>query len=306
MISTISHSLTEAERASGPHRAKAGEETCIYIYGVIRCNGSRKPDLPLVEGLPPVEGIIPGSPAVLFPVGELAAIISPAPVSAFALDAASRGSDDADWAKERAVAHHRVLESLAPLFTLAPLKFGSVCRSSADLVQLLTRHSGLFDCALDRVEGAREWGAKLHCDMEARRCAVSGNAPSLAPLRAELAASSPGRAFFVRKKLSEAASAEARQSLAGHVANVHGQLGAEAREAAVGRVQPTRTEDNGRSTIQIFNASYLVDWRREDRFHQALTDMGEWLASEGLAIAVTGPWPPYNFVGFSPEALGYE
>jgi hypothetical protein len=307
MTPTISHSSTEAEGTTGPCGANTDGETCIYIYGVGRCNGSRKPGAPdRVEELPPVEGVVPGASAVLFPVEELAAIISRAPVSAFASDAASRGDNDAEWAKARAVAHHRVLEALAPWFTLAPLKFGSICKTPADLIRLLTRHSGLFHCALNRVEGAREWGVKLHCDMEARRCAVSGSAPSLAPLRAELAASSPGMAFFVRKKLSEAASAEARQSLAVPIANVHGRLGAEAREAAVGRVQPVRGEHGGRSMIPIFNASYLVDRCREDRFHETLAGMGERLAPEGLAIAVTGPWPPYNFVSFSPEALDHE
>jgi hypothetical protein len=300
MTSRTNYSLTEIEKVPDSYWAKAGGETCIYIYGVGRCDGS------CVPALPPVEGILPGVPVMLFPVRERVAIVSPVPLSAFASGAVPEGSDDVGWANEMAVAHHRVLVSLAPMFTLAPLKFGSVCRSPADLIQLLTAHSGPFDCALDRVDGAREWGVKLHCDMETRRRALSENAPSLAPLRAELAASSPGRAFFVRKKLSESASAEARKSLASHVANVHNQLSAEAREAAVGRIQPTRMERGSRSVIPIFNASYLVDKRREAHFHQALADMGEWLTSEGLAAAVTGPWPSYNFVSFAPEPPGHE
>jgi hypothetical protein len=44
------------------------------------------------------------------------------------------------------------------------------------------------------------------------------------------------------------------------------------------------------------NGVYLVSMEAEGAFHEAVTQAEGDYADRGLRCALTGPWPPYNFV----------
>jgi hypothetical protein len=262
----------------------------VYVYGVTR----RGSGSGAVEAL--AEGVLPGAPVKLAPMGELAAVYSPVPAAAFA-SVAAKGAEDPAWVTERVLAHHRVLDACASAFVIAPVKFGAVRRTLADVEELVAANGAAFSEALERVEGAREWGVRLYGDMEACRRTIGEAGPVLEALRTEMETAAPGRAFFLRKKMLELAAAEARKSLAAEAARVHGALSAKARETALARTSRTgdRGQD-GRQETLILSAAYLVDKRSEPQFHQALEQVRAELPAERFTLELTGPWPPYSFV----------
>jgi hypothetical protein len=262
----------------------------IYLYGVARGDGIT----------PPVEGIVPGATVELLPVGDLVAVLSRTPGDAFAPGGEVTSGGNA-WTIERALAHHRVLASIAPQCTVAPMKFGAICHDLPDVVELLTRGGAQFKLALDRVADASEWSVKLYADMEACR-AMTEQAPAIAPLKAELAEASPGKAFFIRKKLRDAVEHEVRRRVAARAEGVHGELTAGAREAASGRQrqQPGKTRD-GRTLMLIAGTAYLVEKQGEERFRQTVTRLTETLSAEGVVLELTGPWPPYSFASLNAD-----
>jgi hypothetical protein len=266
----------------------AAADAVVYVYGVIRADALTASTAPLVEG------IVPRVPVELLAVGKLAVVMSRGPRAAFA-PADAEAPVDAAWATERALAHHRVLASLAQLCAVAPVKFGALCRGMNDVVSLLTRSEGAFERVLDRVAGAHEWGVKLFADPDAC-CASAADAPGIAALKAEIAATSPGKAFFLAKTLRAAIEDELRGRLALQVEGVHRRLAAATRDAA-----PNPIRQTGAGPRLILDAAYLVETGQVAAFHRSLATLGETLAAEGFALKLTGPWPPYSFAAIDTE-----
>jgi len=131
----------------------------IYVYGVARTAFDCA--LPLAA----CEGVVPGRPVELVPFRGLAAIVSAFPAETAA---PKPGLNEGEWARSRAVAHHRVLTELANRVPLAPSKFGTVVRSLDSLAALIERNSAMLEETLDRVAGCREWGLKLSGDPASR------------------------------------------------------------------------------------------------------------------------------------------
>lgn len=277
----------------------ANAKSYVYIYGVARAATGGAPEVA-------IEGVLPGAPVEIVGVGGLAAIVSRVPVTAFA-SAASKGIDDPEWVTERVVAHHRVLDAFARRGALAPMKFGSVRRSLGDVIQLFADSGPLFERALDRVEGAREWGVKLYGDAEAHAAysaATASPASALGALRAELEGASPGKAFFIRRRLRETMEAEARSGLHAQAVRVHGALGGQAREAALVRGAQKEICAKGRVASPVLNAAYLVEAGAEALFLRTVDEMRGALPPDCFTLTLTGPWPPYNFVDLAMEGQG--
>ena len=273
--------------------AAQSSDAVVYVYGIARGNALADHTAPLVEG------IIPGTPVELLRVGNLALVMNRASREVFApTDAGAAG--DAALVTEMALAHHRVLASLALVCTVAPVKFGALCSDVNDVLTLVARSAATFERALDRVDRAQEWGVKLCADVEACRIAA-GSAPAVAALKAEIAAASQGKAFFLAKKLRAAIDQETRARLDIQAQSIHRHLAAQAREAAPNPIKHSAASLNGKVSWLIMDSAYLVDRDREAEFHQALADLGGILAAEGLALKLTGPWPPYSFAAVDTE-----
>ena len=52
----------------------------------------------------------------------------------------------------------------------------------------------------------------------------------------------------------------------------------------------------------LLNGVYLVESEAADAFHATVAELGEDYSALGFTVELTGPWPPYNFVGSSIEA----
>ena len=223
----------------------------IYVYGVARTAFNCA--LPLAA----CDGVVPGRPVELVPFRGLAAIVSAFPAEA----APKSGLNEGEWARSRAVAHHRVLTELANRVPLAPSKFGTVVRSLDSLAALIERNSAMLEETLDRVAGCREWGLKLSGDPSIAR-AAAGSAPSLAPLREELASAPDGKAYFIRKKLKLAVEAQAQRMLTAHAIEVHQRLDALARRSVHIRGYRGLSTGGANGQCMLLNAAYLVEFRR--------------------------------------------
>jgi hypothetical protein len=258
----------------------------IYVYGVAR------PGPEFALPLAACEGVVPGRPVELVPFRGLAVIVSAFPPEAAAPEP---GMNEGEWARSRAVAHHQVLSALASRIPLAPSKFGTVLRNLDSLAAFIERHEASLEETLDRVSGCREWGLKLPADPAIAREAAASS-PSLAPIKEELAQATDGKAFFIRKKLKLAIEAEAQRGLTARAIEVHQKLDSLARRSVHIRNYPSLSGAGAKGRVLLLNAAYLVETSGEARFHGALDVMRRSFAAAGLSDALTGPWPPYNFV----------
>lgn len=242
---------------------------------------------PSLAALP---GGLPGTerPRALRIAADLWAIAGGAPLADYSAAAIERGLSDLAWVTARATAHERVVESAMKLGAVLPLKLFTLFRDDARAAADLGRRRRVIARALDRVEGCIEWGVRVRidADLAQRRIRERAEADTGA------ATDGAGARFLARKKREKDAVAEVGRRALAAADDAFDQLSAHARDAV--RRPPTEAELGARL---VLDAAFLVEREAADRFDAAARAAADAVAAEGGELVLTGPWPPYNFVG---------
>ncbi|HSL85276.1 MAG TPA: GvpL/GvpF family gas vesicle protein [Thermoanaerobaculia bacterium] len=276
-------------------------ETATYLYCLVR-----DPERPPAEDLPAAPlGVPAASPPRLLPVADdLWLVAADAPLPAYGEAEIAAHLEDLAWVSDRALAHEAVVEHFAdpsdaagaPASSRAivPMKLFTLFASDERAVAHVAGELPRVRQALDRVAGREEWGVRLRLDRTtALRAAVPRAAEAVA-VQAGQEDDSPasGRDFLARKKrLRDAAKkrpAEAREAAEGAYAALAGRA-AEAVERPI--------EAAG---SLILDAAFLVPRAERGAFEEAVAEQARELAGAHLELTLTGPWPPYHFVGEGP------
>jgi hypothetical protein len=256
------------DAASAPPAAPAEGDGC-YVFGVVRAGATAAP-----------------SGAALITEGGLAAVVRSVPLAEYGEEALRANLDDIAWLEDAARRHEAVLDGLLAHTTVIPLRLCTIYRDEAAVRTMLVAEQGALTEALDRLEGHTEWGVKAFCD----RAAVQASARPAAD-----AEQGEGEAYLARRR----AEARARELVAATVDAAHERLTALARVALANPLQ--RRELTGRDDDMALNGVYLVADERAAEL-EAVVERCAAEAPPGLTFELTGPWPPYNFVGRSVEA----
>lgn len=213
-------------------------------------------------------------------------VAADAPLDRFGEEAMERGLRDLDWVSSCAVAHEALIEHFLAADAVLPMKLFTLFRDDASALAQLARDKRAVERALGRVRGCAEWGVRVAVD--------AARAAAHAERESDRAAggAATGAAFLLRKKtLVEAAravSVEGRR----RVDEAHQALATAADDA---RTRPPA--DAGAQNRLLLDAAYLVPAKRARAFRAAAAKWAKQLAAAGLALTLTGPWPPYHFVG---------
>ncbi len=165
-------------------------------------------------------------------------------------------SEDSLWL------HERVLEELMATRAVLPMRFGSTIGDEGELRELLTERHEQFARALAIVRGRVEIGVRATAppdDGDAERTPASGREYLAAKLERRRAAARMGE-------------------------DLHAEL------ASLSRASRFRLIADPRP---VFAGSYLVDRAQVDTFRRGFEAARA--ARPGLALACTGPWPPFSF-----------
>jgi hypothetical protein len=230
-----------------------------------------------VFGVTPA-GADPPSGVRLIEHGPLAAIAGEVPLAEFGEDVLPERLNDRAWLEEKVRAHEDVLQSFLGEMPVVPLRFGAIYRHPVDVQRMLEERGAFFEAALARLRGRVELGVKAWFD--------PGRLPKLE--------AAGGRAYLERRR-SELTSGRDASAFA---AEAHERLAAVAVAAVANRPQPR--ELTGRTERMLLNGAYLVDVHDDALAREVgrLAEEGERL---GVVLELTGPWPPYNFVGDEEE-----
>ena len=161
--------------------------------------------------------------------------------------------------------HEGVLEELMATHAVLPLRFGSTLPGEHELRELLSARHAEFAAALASVRGRVEIG-------------VRASAPSPPKGPESVAGESTSGYAYLAAKL------ERRRAAARMGEDLHAELAALARASSFRLIADPRPE---------FAGAYLVDRERVDEFRRGFEAARD--ARPGLALACTGPWPPFSF-----------
>jgi hypothetical protein len=154
-------------------------------------------------------------------------------------------------------------------------------------------HEALF-AQLERLQNCDEWGIHLYAHHQAVQ-RLAGLHPLLQHLQSEAAAASPGRAYLLKRKLTETMTDITEQALNDLAQASYRRL---ACYAVAGQISPRPAlEASSDNEHEVLHATFLVHRSRTDGFlremHQVVQEQ------EGMRCEYSGPWPPYSFASMS-------
>ncbi|MFI1935894.1 GvpL/GvpF family gas vesicle protein [Streptomyces purpureus] len=234
-----------------------------YVYGIA----------PADRTLPePIEGIgDPPRPVRTVRSGDLVALCSDAPAE--------------PKAKRRdLLAHQHVVITAGAAGPVLPLRFGGVAPDDATVAAMLAEHHDSYLERLKALEGKDEFNVKVHHDEEAVLHLVVAADPDLRDRRAAQRAAGGGtheEKIAFGERVARAVAEQERTD----AALVERTLAPYAAAAVRG------PEDTGR----LANLSFLVERERREEFLEAVRALRQ--ENAHLREQVTGPLPPYSFVG---------
>jgi hypothetical protein len=140
-----------------------------------------------------------------------------------------------------------------------------------------------LDRVLDRIDGCQEWGVLVRFD-EAKAKEVAAE-----EARAAGGDRSAGTAFLLRKKVEQEASRTLLAGLRGEMDEVFSDL--EKRAAESRRREPVSPSP------LLLDGAFLVRSAEVAGFEKTVDRWAKRLAERACEVTLTGPWPPYNFIG---------
>ena len=249
-----------------------------YLYCLVR--SGRKP------GLRRVSRGVPGAGAVraLDAGNGLWLVVADVGERQYSEAAITKNLQDLEWVSPRAVGHETVIEQFLSAPAVLPMQLFSIFRTDERALEYVRKNRRRIDRNLKRIEGHVEWGLRLTWDEQAAREAVErAHRPG---------GDGSGASYLARKRdlrdVNRVQLAEARAE----ATRVFKDLSRHATDA----VRRTSTERAAAGSRLLLDAAYLVPARRAAAFRTALRQRARGLASSGLAVSLTGPWPAYNFI----------
>jgi hypothetical protein len=256
--------------APEPARARTVDEPreALYAYGITWA------DRPMPDEVP---ALTDDAPLSRVSAGDLALLVSRVHTDELRID-----EDDLSESGRLATlarGHDAVVRAAAGTGPVLPLRFGTVVPDEAAARRLLAEHGESARTHLRRIGNTREWGVKLVRRLEAEPAAVGSRPGDRAGVT--------GTEYLTRRRrvlerhdaaeaVAEKAADLLQETLRPHVAEVLRRGGAP-------------------GSSLLLDLAFLVSPDSEADFLAAAGDLRERLASDGLEVEVSGPWPPYSF-----------
>jgi hypothetical protein len=217
---------------------------------------------------------IGGEPADVHTVNykDIGAVVSDTPLEVY------------DPTRENVLAHERVNEVVMRDYTVIPMSFSTVFKTSEDIVELLRTAYDAFHDVLVKMQDKLEFGVKILWEPEVVIREIEKDDENLRLLRQEIS-SQKGSTYFARMqygRLVDSLLAERSEQLVSDIFS------------ALSSVSVASRTNKPIGDKMVMNAAFLVSRDRESDFDAKVKEMDA--KYENLKFKFTGPWPPYNFV----------
>jgi len=284
--------VADARMRTGEARPPETARTGLYAYGVAPADVDPAGIRSLHDDAGPVRKIVRDG---------LALVVSDIDVGL--LEGVEEDLTESGRLASLAQRHDGVLRDLMERSSVLPLRFGTVLRGPRHAAEILDDPDGDLAALLAAVRGTREWGLRVeHGDDEREsdgepesghpdRAEVDGLDAAAGRAAAGTDAGEPARGgtgteYLTSRRASLREAEQRRVRTARLLDEVDHSLAAHARD----------TTSRGRRPGRLFDRAYLVDTVQEEDFLDAARRVIDEVRAAGLAVDLTGPWPPYSFV----------
>ena len=230
----------------------------------------------------------PSIQPVLHRAGPIAALIGMVPVADYCGADAARRLGDLAWLAPRTTHHAAVLCRAMQYSPVYPAPFGTLFTSLESLTEFMLAHAEALGVFFRAVAGMAEWELKASARLDDRSAleAVARETwpdwPQLAPGTRHLRISRdrPGL-VAIRRDFSQDMAARLARRLLPPASSLRERV-----------VQPGSQADGGELVGRF---ALLVPLDGAEALAQQVQSLAGEAADEGIALALSGPWPPFSF-----------
>lgn len=249
----------------------------LYVYAI-----AREPVTPECDAIDGTRRFGTASAA------GIAAIFTPVSAAEFSQEVIDQRSGDLEWLGSIGYRHQEVVSDLMKRTAIVPLRAFTMFSSEEALRSYLYANAEMLAKMLARLDGKQEWTLRIELEPEKWNAALTTRVDSLRDLLAQIASAPPGKAFLLRKKLDD------EKKRASHSAE--DALVNEIEQAVVTRLRSeTVAESRQRREGAFPQINVLIDRDEEAKLAELREELMRRYESEGVNLAVSGPWPPYTF-----------
>lgn len=266
-----------------------------YLYGIARRDPvGIAPAWPGWPDEPNVEGSLDLGPdhaqVRLLACGRLAAVVKQVPLADFTTEALQARLADPTALAASVREHDGVIRAVHQRQTILPAKFGAVYARLEDIEAALEHRHDTLLAQLERLAGCDEWAVHVYVNHGIVQNQVRAD-HAADPAMQQLAATRPGRAYFLRRRFDEALATKTREVAEDAAQMAYRRLSRLAAESIADR--PAHPSHDEHGDMEVLRASFLVRREQRDAFIAEVcacrdTD-GAWRCT------YSGPWPPYSF-----------
>jgi hypothetical protein len=255
-------------------------KTATYVYCLVAT--AARPRVP--RGLKGLRHS--GSVRVLALERGLWLVVSDVPLAEYGEAALKRGLSNLDWVSVAAVDHETVVEAFLTARAVLPMKLFTIFENDERAQEHIAQSRRSVSALVVRVARKDEWGIRVALSRPGPT--RTGPQPTAG---GRLHARSGARYLREKKAQRDDVLNRARRAHA-IAADVFDTLAAHAAEA---RRRPATEMPAGGGSL-VLDAAFLVPRSRASKLKAAAAKQARTLASQGYAISLTGPWPPYSFM----------
>jgi len=252
-----------------------------YLYCLARSGALAAIDGPGLDAEHPLD---------LIRFKDIVAVVSTVRADDFVGAPAEARMSDLAWVGPRACRHEAVIERAMRVSPVVPARFAALFSSREILAAWLDAHHDAISSALDRFADHEEWAVKGTLD---RRKAEARFLDAALARQGGALSSSPGRRYFEERRIQAGIGQELDAWLKEVSAGIARALldhAVELREREV--VSGGAPDEAG---ARILNWAFLVPRGSVGDFGAQVQRINAEHALYGLALDLSGPWPPYSF-----------
>jgi hypothetical protein len=227
-------------------------------------------------------------------IGDFNVIVKYVSSQEFSEENFKRNLSDIEWLENNAREHVEVITTLMDQNTAIPFKFGTIFNSEDSLRRFITDYSDSLFENFHHIEGREEWSVKIYCDRKSLSQQIDELSEETASLEKQIMASSPGKAFLLRRKKSELVENEMDRICKSYGQNYYDEFRKLSVSTNLNNLLPK--EFTGREDTMILNAAFLVNKTKVNDFRNTVDTLRKKDGNSGFFIETTGPWPPFSFI----------
>lgn len=248
------------------------------------------------------KGIEFGSEAQPIPFKDIEAVVSEVDLSKFsAKTIKEKLQEDAKWTEKNVKRHHEVVAEANKTGAVIPMKFGTLYKTKKNLEAMLKKYYGRFKKLLVQLADKQEWGVKGYLEHKKFAEILKNKNKEIQKLEKKRSSVSEGMKWYVDRKSDELIAGQIEHEVEEELQRIMKKLEKHAEEIRLNDLLPKEVGEPGKD--MILNAACLVRNDALGNFKSLFQELAAECETTGIALIMTGPWPPYNFVEIANEKI---